>query len=572
MAVYQNLTLTELSQDVLANTSRVRILWQSQQTGQSWNGYTNTAYYYVSINGGAEKEYSVSYTLPQYTNKTIVDTILEVPHDDLGNGSISVRTWMDTRISAGVVRLSKDLQLAQIARASTLVASDAFIGATAAIVVDQKSKSYTHSIEYRFGEMSGYIANAVGDTSDAEVRLTATSIGFPVPEAFYNHIPDAPFGVCTLVCRTYSGDVLIGEPKTATFTVTAREAACRPLVAGAVTDCNPLTVALTGDDSVLINGFSTARCEITAEARNSAWLDSMTVNGRLMEDVLEIPNVETGSFDFVATDSRGFAGVDHKDLTLIPYFPLSGVLSGQRNGPTSYEANISIKGTWFNDSFGAVENALKVTYRVGNGDEVEIVPVIEENSYTATAEIAELDYTKNYTIEVVVADRVGRLVQSIMIKKGVPVFNWGEDNFTFNVPVLFQGGIGNMGLQNHPPLSLFLTLDETSPEVWFGGKWERLEGVFLLAASKDYPAGSTGGEAVHVLTAEELPAHAHGFLDYWSTQPAEGAENKAVAVNGDGTGLGDAANDRSMTAETGAGEPHNNMPPYIAVYIWVRVA
>ena len=77
MAVSQELTVTEVagSPSVATNTSKVRILWKSTQTGESRNEYTRTAYYYVSINGGTETKYTVSYTLPQNTTKTIVDML-----------------------------------------------------------------------------------------------------------------------------------------------------------------------------------------------------------------------------------------------------------------------------------------------------------------------------------------------------------------------------------------------------------------------------------------------------------------------------------------------------------------
>ena len=78
MAVTQSLSLTESDVKTLNNTSKVRILWQSTQTGESWNGYARTAKYYVSINDGAEKEYSVGYTLPQNATATIVDTTLTI--------------------------------------------------------------------------------------------------------------------------------------------------------------------------------------------------------------------------------------------------------------------------------------------------------------------------------------------------------------------------------------------------------------------------------------------------------------------------------------------------------------
>ena len=116
MGVSQNLTVTQKSRDFAGNFSKVRIRWTSTQSGSSWNGYNRTAYYYVSVNGGAEKKYSVKYTLPQNTTKTILDTTIVVPHRADGTASVKVRTWMDTDISAGIIQKSQALTLTSIPR------------------------------------------------------------------------------------------------------------------------------------------------------------------------------------------------------------------------------------------------------------------------------------------------------------------------------------------------------------------------------------------------------------------------------------------------------------------------
>ena len=99
----------------------------------------------------------------------------------------------------------------------------------------------------------------------------------------------------------------------------------------------------------------------------------------------------------------------------------------------------------------------------------------------------------------------------------------------------------------------------------FGGvKWERIEGRFLLGASDSYEAGSTGGEEKHVLTVEEMPSHGHAI-----------AQN--VHTAGQGVNFGVAAGTAYNlyygwygTESVGSSDPHNNMPPYEAVYIWKR--
>mgnify|MGYP003450664385 CR=1 FL=1 len=70
MAVSQSISLTQGTQSVANNTTQVTLKWTSTQTGESWNGYSRTAYYYVSINGGTETKYS--YKTKTETTVTVV--------------------------------------------------------------------------------------------------------------------------------------------------------------------------------------------------------------------------------------------------------------------------------------------------------------------------------------------------------------------------------------------------------------------------------------------------------------------------------------------------------------------
>lgn len=170
MAVYQSLTLSQISQNIQDNTSQVRILWESTQTGASHNDYSRTAYYDVYINGGQVTQYSVSYTLPQGTTKTIVDTTITVPHRNDGTGTITVNTWMDTRISAGVVKKSQTLTLSTIPRATTPVIAPLVMGQEGTITLDPASNDFTHTIIYNFGILDAKTNTLTVDTANAVER------------------------------------------------------------------------------------------------------------------------------------------------------------------------------------------------------------------------------------------------------------------------------------------------------------------------------------------------------------------------------------------------------------------
>lgn len=118
---------------------------------------------------------------------------------------------------------------------------------------------------------------------------------------------------------------------------------------------------------------------------------------------------------------------------------------------------------------------------------------------------------------------------------------------------------------------IYITTSSEHPSVKFGGTWEQIKDTFLLAAGDYYQAGSIGGEASHTLTIDEMPIHTHDFNRHqlW--------RNESVPIAGsveDGYGVSNKTLDiyTDTTTSTGRGQPHNNMPPYLTVYVWKRVA
>lgn len=202
MAVSQSLAVTQSSQDVSANTSKVRILWKTTQTGESYNGYTRTAYYYVSINGGEETKYSVSYTLPKGSTKTLVDKTITVNHKADGTGTVKVRTWMDTDISAGVITKSQTLTLDTIPRATqhTLSASSADMGVKVTISCPRAASGFTHDLAYKIPDDDYYTAITTG---------VGTSYSWTVPDRA-TAIPNDTSVQMTVRCITKNGSTTIG--------------------------------------------------------------------------------------------------------------------------------------------------------------------------------------------------------------------------------------------------------------------------------------------------------------------------------------------------------------------------
>lgn len=125
----------------------------------------------------------------------------------------------------------------------------------------------------------------------------------------------------------------------------------------------------------------------------------------------------------------------------------------------------------------------------------------------------------------------------------------------------------------YPVGAVYMSASATNPKTLFGfGTWARIQDCFLLAAGSAYSAGSTGGEATHTLTVDEMPSHRHDFrFQYSNTTHVNGSTSWQLTkeTTGDFTS-GDSS---EMYVQTnGGGAAHNNMPPYLAVYVWKRTA
>ena len=169
----------------------------------------------------------------------------------------------------------------------------------------------------------------------------------------------------------------------------------------------------------------------------------------------------------------------------------------------------------------------------------------------------------------------------------------------------------------YPVGSIYMSVADVNPAVLFGGSWEELQGKFLLGRSANHAAGSSGGEEIHTLTATEMPAHTHkgpshthsinshthsastgsagthhhtvnraklaatGTARYaiqdasskpddtYKNTKSAGAHSHTVSVAGSGS-LTTNAGGTGNTGSAGSGGGHNNMPPFLSVYMWKR--
>lgn len=138
-----------------------------------------------------------------------------------------------------------------------------------------------------------------------------------------------------------------------------------------------------------------------------------------------------------------------------------------------------------------------------------------------------------------------------------------------------QQAINIMWSKIYPIGSIYISTVSTSPAILFGGTWVQIKDTFLLAAGDTYIAGATGGEATHTLTCDEMPSHSHDryFTNTGGAQTMEGAEGDMGILQGTCTTTSKQTTwQRMFTYRKGNDQPHNNMPPYLVVYVWTRTA
>ena len=150
-------------------------------------------------------------------------------------------------------------------------------------------------------------------------------------------------------------------------------------------------------------------------------------------------------------------------------------------------------------------------------------------------------------------------VKNLMLERGNAATDWTP------APEDVQTDIEAMCDRLWPIGSIYLSVDATDPAIRFGGRWTRIENAFLLAASPAHPAGERGGEESHTLTVGELPAHAHDQAPMQYGNDWLGTSGQWSASSSGST------THQYATAPTGGGLAHNNMPPYLSVYVWQRV-
>ena len=445
---YLELTLKENSISQTNNTSNISYILKLYSGGWDFSLYKigHSIKLAEKTVSSVERANANQYSLGTNSSITIASGTTTISHNSDGSKNMSIAFSIDMAKDSwtpGKMSVSgKSMTLTTIPRASTVSCSTANIGRVATITINRASSSFTHTLSYTFDNLSDTIVT----------KTNETSVPWIIPTTFYAEIPNSKSGTGTITCDTYNGSTKIGT-KTCTFTATVSESTSRPTLSPTVVDNNSTTTALTGDNTKFIKYYSNAAVGTGAEARDSATLVSQKItcgSKSISSGSGTIKKVEGGTFKFSATDSRDYTTSQTVTKTLINYVKLTCSMNASA-ASTSGVAELKISGNYWNGNFGATGNTLTVQYRYKEqggsySDWTDSSASIDNSNhtYSATVTISGLNYLNAYTFQARAIDKLATVRSTEQTRKTVPVFDWGAEDFNFNVPVSFSAGVANI--------------------------------------------------------------------------------------------------------------------------------
>jgi len=456
----------------------------------------------------------------------------------------------------------------------------------------------------------------------------------PALSTYGSSYPNQSSVSCVITVSTYFGGVLAGtKTKTVTISFTAAQAGPSTSSAFSIAPYNTSPIAgMTG----YIQNYSKIRASFTSgnvTTRYGATISKWTVKfgSAAATDVATSTTTKdsgvisaTTSVVCTVVDSRGFTASETYTATITPYqTPSLTTASGFRCDST---ATADDAGTYVAITIStlyadidsqntiAVQAFSKLASSATYGAAVDVLGGTTSTSGTndiyAITDFLISGYADAvYDIKIVATDALGNTdTKYLKITSqawalhfrnggaGAAIGKVAEADNQLQIPDDWEyyRGVNKAVLSAYPVGSIYMSVNSTNPGTLFGGTWERITGRFLLAATDGGAAGGngnasiapgyTGGEATHTLSAAEMPAHNHQVLQASGNGNSivpNGLTNGARTIAAYHAGCGwipagsTYIGQKSWEGDTnskGSSSAHNNMPPYLAVYVWKRTA
>lgn len=480
---------------------------------------------------------------------------------------------------------SRSITLAAIPMASAISAGAVTLGSKMTVSLTKAAAGMTDTVTWKCGTQSGTIVK----------NSTGTSFTWTPPVSLASQAPNGTSVSITLTTATKNGDTAAGS---SSVTVSC------PIPASV----KPTASLTVSDEMGYLAAFgsyvrSQSKVRVVTEAAGiygssitgiSVTCGTLTGSGENL--LFALPNAGTVTVSVAVTDSRGRTTAAEAQIYVADYNPPVPVITALYRCDASGTA--APDGAWAKAELGCAVTSLGgqntaacvLKYRVrgteswtekavtvpgstvfpaDTGSDYQVSLCASDSFTTVTsgtsplpAAFALLDFDRKDKA-LGIGQRAGT---AGTLSVGLPVRMGGNRITDLGTPTANTDAAtkGYSDIAAYPVGAIYISADSTSPASLFGGTWAMITNRFLLAAGDLYEGGTTGGEAAHTLTVNEVPSHSHE-VNTGCGSPAAGGGIVLRGWSGD-------SYKRFSLFDTGGGAAHNNMPPYFAVYMWQRVA
>lgn len=499
------------SQSAANNTSSVTVKVQLVSTGASYTINSSASKSGSLTINGTKYTFSFSASLSGNQTKTLFTKTVTVAHSADGSKTCSFASTIGIKVTLGGtyygdVTASGSGTFDTIPRATTptLSASSVNMGSSITINMPRASSAFTHTLTYKFGNATGTIGSGLG-----------TSKAWDVPLSFASQIPSGTSGTCTITCKTYNGNTLIGT-KTVSFKANVPAAVVPTISTVSITE----TVSgLAVQFGAFVQGKSKVKIGIVAAGAYGSIIKAYktTVDGKSYTGAAPVTGTlssGTKSVTITVTDSRGRTAKATKTLTVIAYAaPVIRGISAVRcleDGTENYDGTHGKIGFGFNISPVSSQNTSKYTLEYKARASSEWIKLKEGTGYTLSTTLitaAALNVDSAYDVRLTVKDYFTTVTKTVEIPTAFTLLDFNAsgramafgkvseltEGIEFGLPVIFRNGYDVTG--NPGWITAKLTSDFETYAANAGNtlRYKKIGGVVYLKGVVTPKATLTGG-------------------------------------------------------------------------------
>ena len=488
---------SETSQSTANNTTTIS--WKMELIAGSSGRISSTASksWSVTVNG---TKYSGTNTIGISNNatKTLASGSTTIAHNSDGTKTFSYSfsqeiaitfsgSWIGTKSDSGSGTLDKILRFATIISAPNFDDED-----NPVVKYSNPAGNAVTSLELG---IFGGDTQTIGFAGFRDISKTDTSYTFNLTDSERDNLrsllKNAERGTVRFALRTKIGD----SYNTDFLYKTVRIINAAPTLSPTVEDIDSISKTLTGNPTgTIINGYSVLQVNSGAAALKKATIESIKIscgNKSITTSSGTLSYVNSGTVTFTVTDSRGYTTTKNVSKTFINYIKPTCILEVEK---LTIDGKVSgtVSGYCYNGSFGAVNNDVVIQYRYKTNDGsygswTNLSKTYVDTAYSASFNLTGLDYRSKYTFQARITDSINTVTTDEIIVKTTPIFDWGENDFNFNVKATLQNGIPLQGITTEGENKNLVYLTTENNEQIGGGAYPP-KNIYINSDSND-----TGG-------------------------------------------------------------------------------